>query len=926
MTQYDYKTIEAKWQAYWKQHNSFAAGPVSDKPKFYVLDMFPYPSGAGLHVGHPLGYIASDIVARFRLHQGYNVLHPMGFDAFGLPAEQYAIETGQHPAKTTEENIQSFLKQLGRIGLAYSPDSKDVKTCDPDYYRWTQWIFLEIFNSWYDLDTNKARPIDSLKDEFAKGGSGSVNAYHAYEGNFTAEEWQQMSERDQHEILLDYRLAYNAYTEVNWCPALGTVLANDEVVNGVSERGGHPVIRKPMRQWAFRMRAYADRLLAGLDQIEWPDPIKEQQRNWIGRSEGANFYFEVEGSKETIEVFSTRPDTIFGASFMVLAPEHPLINELVTDDKKAEVEEYVEWAKNRTEVERQQEKKITGKFIGAYAKHPFLEGKKIPIWTADYVLWGYGTGAIMAVPAGDSRDHAFAGHFGIEIPAIFEGEDTSEEAYESKTGGTLMNSGFLDGLSVKDALKRAIKALEEKGIGKGTVNYRLRDPNFSRQRYWGEPFPITYYDGLPYGMDQSELPLRLPEVETYQPSGDGQGPLANITEWMNLPDGGIRESNTMPGYAGSSWYFLRYFDVYNKESFTDPEKEKYWMNVDLYIGGSEHAVGHLLYSRLWTKVLYDLGHISFDEPFQKLVNQGMIQGRSNLVYRVRDTNTYISKGLTNQYEAVDPIHIPIAFVDRDDVLDVEKLRNWREEFKDAEYILEDGKFVTDWQVEKMSKRYHNVVNPDQICDEYGADTLRLYEMFLGPLEDAKPWSMQGIEGAHRFLRKAWNLFVDQDGSLKVTEGEGSKDELRVLHQTIGKIQSDINQLSFNTAVAQFMKFLNEVQKLKTNKRSILEPFLICLSPFAPHFAEEIWEKLGHTDSIVRAEWPQYIEAHTKVASVTYPIQVNGKMKFTVDVPAELTKDEIEKEVLSREEVQSLIQDKTLRKVIVVPGRIVNLVV
>lgn len=925
MAQYDFKAIEAKWQAYWKEHNSFAAGPVSDKPKYYVLDMFPYPSGAGLHVGHPLGYIASDIVARFRLHRGYNVLHPMGFDAFGLPAEQYAIETGQHPAKTTAENIESFLTQLGRIGLAYSPDSKDVKTCDPDYYRWTQWIFLEIFNSWYNLDEDKAEPISTLTDRFAKNGSAGANAHHAYEGSFSAEEWNASSDHAQQEILQDYRLAYNAFTEVNWCPALGTVLANDEVVNGVSERGGHPVIRKPMRQWAFRMRAYADRLLTGLDKIDWPDPISEQQRNWIGRSEGSNFYFEVQDSDAKIEVFSTRPDTIFGASFMVLAPEHPLIDELVTDELRAEVTEYTEWSKNRTEVERQQEKKITGKFIGAYAKHPFIEGKQIPIWTADYVLWGYGTGAIMSVPAGDGRDYAFANHFGIEIPNIFEGVDISEEPYESKTG-TLANSGILNGLEVKDALKKAIAALEYKGIGKGTVNYRLRDPNFSRQRYWGEPFPIVYRNGIPYGMEASELPLLLPEVETYQPSGDGQGPLANITDWVNLPDGGIRETNTMPGYAGSSWYFLRYFDVYNKEAFTDSEKEKYWMNVDLYIGGSEHAVGHLMYSRLWTKVLYDLGHISFDEPFQKLVNQGMIQGRSNLISRVRDTNTYVSKGLVGNYDEVDPIHVPIAFVDREDVLDIEKLRNWREEFKTAEFVSEDGKFVADWQVEKMSKRYHNVVNPDDICNSYGADTLRLYEMFLGPLEDAKPWSMQGIEGAHRFLRKVWNLFINEDGSLKLTDGEGSKDELRVLHQTIGKIETDIDNLSFNTSVAQFMKFLNEVQKLKTTKRSILEPFIVLLSPFAPHIAEEIWQRLGYTESIVRTEWPIYIESHTKVASVTYPVQVNGKMKTTVEVAAELSKDEIEKEVLSREEVQALLKDKTLRKVIVVPGRIVNLVV
>ncbi|MCL4105591.1 UNVERIFIED_CONTAM: hypothetical protein GTU68_057466 [Idotea baltica] len=852
MVHYDYKSIEAKWQAYWKSNQTFAAEPVSDKPKYYVLDMFPYPSGAGLHVGHPLGYIATDIVARYRLHKGYNVLHPMGFDAFGLPAEQYAIETGQHPASTTETNIGIFLEQLGRIGLAYDPDSMTMKTCDPGYYKWTQWIFLKIFHSC---------------------------------------------------------LAYNAYTEVNWCPALGTVLANDEVVNGVSERGGHPVVRKPMRQWAFRMRAYADRLLDGLNMVDWPQPIKEQQRNWIGRSEGANFAFALEGHEATIEVFTTRPDTIFGATYMVLAPEHPMIETLVTDERRDDVMEYVEWAKNRTEVERQQEKKISGKFTGAYAKHPFIEGKLMPIWTADYVLWGYGTGAIMAVPAGDGRDYAFANHFDLEIPNIFAGVDISEEAYESKTG-TLANSDFLNGLTVEEALPKAIQALEEKGIGTGTVNYRLRDPNFSRQRYWGEPFPILYKEDVPYALEESELPLELPKVETYQPSGDGQGPLANITDWVEPAGGGLRETNTMPGYAGSSWYFLRYFDVNNTEAFTDPDKEKYWMNVDLYIGGSEHAVGHLMYARLWTKVLSDLGHISFDEPFQKLVNQGMIQGRSSLVYRVRDTHTFVSKGL---------------IVDREDYLDIDKLRGWRDEFSKAEFITEDGKFLTDWQVEKMSKRYHNVVNPDQICDEYGADTLRLYEMFLGPLEDAKPWSMQGIEGANRFLRKAWNLFFDRDGNLNLSDEEPNKDELRVLHQTIGKVEADIDALSFNTSVAQFMKFLNEIQKLKTNKRAILEPFIVLLSPFAPHFSEEIWQQLGHEGGIARTSWPEYIEAHTKVASVTYPVQINGKVRAKVDVPAEFSKEEVEKEVLGRDEVKALIGDKTLRKVIVVPGRIVNLV-
>ena len=929
MSNYDFIAIEQKWQAFWKENRTFAAHQDSDKPKYYVLDMFPYPSGKGLHVGHPLGYIATDIVARYKRLQGYNVLHPMGFDAFGLPAEQYAIDTGQHPAVTTDQNVAMFTRQLERIGLAHEPDSHSMRTCDPEYYRWTQWIFLRIFHSWYNKDTDKAEPIASLVSHFEAHGTDKLNAHHDYAGSFTAEEWKGFSEEEQHKILLDFRLAYNAYTEVNWCPALGTVLANDEVVNGVSERGGHPVVRKPMRQWAFCMKAYADRLLDGLNQVDWPGPITEQQRNWIGRSEGANFYFEVEGSDATIEVFSTRPDTIFGASFMVLAPEHPLVAELVSANKRDEVMEYVEWAKNRTEVERQQEKKITGKFTGAYAKHPFKEGMQIPIWTADYVLWGYGTGAIMAVPCGDERDHAFAGHFGIPIPNIFHDIDTTEEAYTGKTG-TLANSEFLDGLAVADAIPAAIQALEAKGIGTGTINYRLRDPNFSRQRYWGEPFPIVYRNGVPYPLDESELPLRLPEVASYQPGGDGEGPLANVTDWVNLPDGARRETNTMPGYAGSSWYFLRYFDLQNNDAFVDGDREKYWMNVDLYLGGSEHAVGHLLYSRFWTKVLFDLDLISHDEPFQKLVNQGMIQGRSSLVYRLRDTNTFVSKGLVKQYEAegklLDPIHVPVQYVDGNDVLDTDQFKAWREEYKNAELVLEDGKYVCGFQVEKMSKRYHNVVNPEDICNDYGADTLRLYEMFLGPLEDAKPWSMQGIEGASRFLRKVWTTFIDQEGQLAITDGQPNKDELRALHVLIGKVQHDIEALSLNTAVSEFMKFLNEVQKQKSRKRAIFEPFLLTLAPFAPHIAEELWERLGNPGPIANAEWPEYIESHTKVASITYPVQINGKVRAQLEVDADLGKEDIEQAALAHPDIQSWIEGKNIRKVIVVPKRIVNLVV
>ncbi|MFN8394366.1 MAG: leucine--tRNA ligase [Bacteroidia bacterium] len=886
MGTYDFRAIEAKWQQYWRAHRTFAISNDQSKPKYYVLDMFPYPSGAGLHVGHPLGYIATDIVSRFKRQAGFNVLHPMGYDAFGLPAEQYAIETGQHPAVTTINNIKTFQDQLMRIGLAYDPDTTDMKTCDPDYYRWTQWIFLQIFHSWYNLSTNKAEHIDTLVAHFeAHGTGGGLRAFGDFTGEFTAADWKGFSETRRHEILLDYRMAYIAYTEVNWCPGLGTVLANDEVINGVSERGGFPVIRKPMRQWAFRMRAYADRLLGNLDHLSWPESIKEQQRNWIGRSEGANFFWQIDGHEERIEVFSTRPDTIFGATFMVLAPEHPLVEKIVTDDRREDVMEYVTWAKNRSEVERQQEKKITGKFTGAYVRHPFIEGKLVPIWTADYVLWGYGTGAIMAVPAGDSRDYAFAKHFKLEILPIIEGADISEEAYEAKVG-RYINSFFLNGFDAKDGVRRAIEELEKLGIGKARVNYRLRDPNFSRQRYWGEPFPIVFRDGLPYALEESELPILLPEVERYEPGDGGEGPLANVTDWLHLPDGSVRETNTMPGYAGSSWYFLRYFDTKNADRFTDQSKEAYWMNVDLYVGGSEHAVGHLLYSRYWTQVLYDLGHVSREEPFQKLVNQGMIQGRSSLMYRLRGTETYLSAGLIEGKE-VDPIHVDVNIVEND-VLDLERVRTTRGgEYATAEFVTEaDGTFRCGYQVEKMSKRYYNVVNPSDICDRYGADTLRLYEMFLGPFEDPKPWSTHGIEGSFRFLRKVWNLFTDDENRLIVTDAEPNADELRILHQTISKVQDDIQALSFNTSVAQFMKFANEAQRLKTTSRAILEPFLVVLSPFAPHFCEELWEMLGHTYSIAEAQWPQFEAKYIAVSSIEYPVQVNGKLRGKIVVAAD----------------------------------------
>lgn len=924
MGTYDFQAIEAKWQAFWKENRTFAIEDKQDKPKYYVLDMFPYPSGAGLHVGHPLGYIATDIVARYRRLLGYNVLHPMGYDAFGLPAEQYAIQTGQHPAVTTKANVAIYQKQLNRIGLGYEPDTTEMRTCDPEYYRWTQWVFLQIFHSWYNLDAGKAEHIDTLRTHFARGGSASANAHHDYEGSFTAAEWKAMSEEEQAKVLLDYRMAYIAYTEVNWCEALGTVLANDEVVNGVSERGGHPVERRPMRQWAFRMRAYADRLLEGLNTIDWPEPIKEMQRNWIGRSEGASIVFDIDGHEEKLEVFSTRPDTIFGATFMVLAPEHPLVETLVTDDRRDEVMEYTAWARNRTEVERQQEKKVSGKFTGAYCKHPFIEGKKIPIWTADYVLWGYGTGAIMSVPAGDSRDYAFAKHFDIEIVPIIEGADISEEAYEEKAG-KFINSDFLNGMDIKQAIPAMIREMEKREIGEGQINFRLRDPNFSRQRYWGEPFPIEYRNGIPYAMDESELPLLLPDVESYSPGGDGEGPLANVTDWVNLPNGARRETNTMPGYAGSSWYFLRYFDVNNQDRFTSRDKADYWMNVDLYVGGSEHAVGHLLYSRYWTKVLFDLGHIGVDEPFGKLVNQGMIQGRSAIMHRVHGENKFVSDGLKDDYQT-DPIHVDVNFVEND-ILDLEQVRKWHGgEYADAEFVLEaDGEFHTGWQVEKMSKRYFNVVNPDVVCDRYGADTFRLYEMFLGPLQDAKPWNTSGIEGCWRFLRKAWNLFTDDDNTITLTDAKPTSDELRILHQTIGKVQEDIEALSFNTSVAQFMKFVNEAGKLKTTSRAVLEPFLIVLAPFAPHVCEELWSMIGHDTPIVQATWPEYKEEFTKESSIQYPIQFNGKVRTRLDFPADFNKSQIEEAVLANAEVQEIMDGKAPRKVIVVPGRIVNIV-
>lgn len=923
MGHYDFQNIEQKWQAYWKENRTFAVPKTSDKPKYYALDMFPYPSGAGLHVGHPLGYTATDIVSRYKRLKGFNVLHPMGFDAFGLPAEQYAIETGTHPAVTTDKNIKKFTEQLNMLGLSHDPDSR-FRTSDPDYYKWTQWIFLKLFNAWFDKNEGKSRPISHLIDQLSYHGTEGLNAHTSFEGSLTAKEWFEMSKEDQHKHLMEYRLMYISEAVVNWCPALGTVLANDEVVNGVSERGGHPVERKPMRQWSMRMTAYADRLLDGLNTIDWPNPIKEMQRNWIGRSEGANFSFEVEGSDHKIEVFSTRPDTTFGATFMVLAPEHPLIDELTKPEFKEEMDAYVEQAINKTELERMTGvKTITGVQTGAFAINPF-NGEKVPIWTSDYVLWGYGTGAIMAVPAHDQRDYDFAKHFNIPIIPVYEGGNIEEEAYAAKDG-VAINSDFLNGLKADDAIKRAIKELEDRGLGTGTVNYRLRDPNYSRQRYWGEPIPIKLKNGVPYAIKKKKLPLELPKVKSYKPTGTGESPLASNHKWVQMDNGFERETHTMPGYAGSSWYFLRYADPKNFEAFADQDIAKYWMNVDLYIGGAEHAVGHLLYSRFWNQVLFDLGMAPTPEPFQKLINQGMIQGRSLLVHRVKGENTFVSNGLKKDYDT-DPIHIPVQYGDASDNVDLEKLKAWKDEFADAKFVLEDDKLVGGWAIEKMSKRWHNAVSPEDMCKEYGADTFRLYLMFLGPLEDSKPFIVNGIEGVVKFLRRSWALFTDDENNLNISDEAPTDAELKLLYQTVKKVGEDIEKLSLNTAVPQFMIFVNEMTKNKCRKRALLEPFIVLLSTYAPHFAEEVWQMLGHTGTILDAEWPTYEEKYLVENEVQYPIQFNGKVRAKLSVAAGLSKDEIQAIVLENEEVKAQLEGKNLIKVIVVPGRIVNLVV
>ena len=915
---YNFEEIEKRWQQYWIDHQTYKVTEDPTKPKYYVLDMFPYPSGAGLHVGHPLGYIASDIVARYKRLQGFNVLHPMGFDAFGLPAEQYAIQTGQHPAITTYKNIARYREQLDKIGFSYDW-SREVITCDPNYYKWTQWAFIKMFHHYYDTELQRAEPIEKLVKHFEESGTEGIHAEGTKELHFTAEEWKAKSEKEQQEILMNYRIAYLGDTMVNWCPQLGTVLANDEVSEGFSIRGGYPVEQKKMRQWCLRVSAYAQRLLDGLDTIDWTDSLKETQRNWIGRSEGAIIHFNTQNGV-SFDVFTTRPDTIFGVTYMVLAPESELVEQLVTDEYREAVDAYLEKTKKRTERERITDKTVSGVFSGSYAIHPFTN-ELLPIWISDYVLAGYGTGAIMAVPAHDSRDYAFAKHFNLPIIPLIEGCDVSEESFDAKEG-IMINSDFLNGLTVNEAISAAIDEIERRGIGYRKVNYRLRDAIFSRQRYWGEPFPVYYKDGMPYTLDESKLPLELPEIDKFLPTETGEPPLARAKNWKT-EEGYPLEVFTMPGFAGSSAYYLRYMDPHNDEALVSKEAVEYWENVDLYIGGTEHATGHLIYSRFWNKFLFDLGVSCVEEPFQKLINQGMIQGRSNFVYRIKNTNTFVSFNLKDQYDTM-PIHVDINIV-HNDVLDIEAFRNWSPEYKDAEFILEDGKYICGWAVEKMSKSMFNVINPDDIVKKYGADTLRLYEMFLGPIEQAKPWDTNGIDGVYRFLRKFWNLFFTK-GEFTVTDEEPSKEELKSLHKLIKKVTFDIENFSFNTAVSAFMICVNELTSLKCNKRSILTDLTICLSPFAPHISEELWHKLGNETTIFDAQWPTYNEEYLKEDVFSYAISFNGKTRFTLDFRPDATREEIEKSVLEHPNSQKWLNGKAPRKIIIVPGKIVNVVI
>ncbi|SFB58901.1 leucine--tRNA ligase [Algoriphagus aquimarinus] len=924
MAEYTFKEIEKKWQAYWEKNQTFLAKVNPDKPKFYSLDMFPYPSGAGLHVGHPLGYIASDIVSRFKKLKGFNVLHPMGYDSFGLPAEQYAIQTGQHPAITTEQNITRYTEQLKNIGFAFDW-SKEVRTSNPDYYKWTQWIFMQLFNSYYDQDADKALSIDSLIERFEKEGNSTVKAVCDEDTEkFSAADWNAFSEKEKQETLLKYRLTFLAETTVNWCSALGTVLSNDEVKEGFSERGGHPVERKKMMQWSMRITAYADRLLKGLDKLDWSEPVKEMQRNWIGKSIGADVVFQVKDSEQTIKVFTTRVDTIYGVTYLALAPESDLAAALITEDQRAKAEAYIEVAKNRSERERMSDvKTISGAFTGSYAINPF-NGEEIQVWVADYVLAGYGTGAVMAVPAHDERDYNFAKHFDLEIRQVIDG--SMEEGSFPGKGGLIINSGFISNLYMKDAMTKAIEFLEEKGIGKGKIQYRMRDAIFTRQRYWGEPLPVYFKEGLPYLIEEKDLPLVLPEVDKYLPTEDGEPPLARAKDWnYKTSDGEFPlERSTMPGWAGSSWYFFRYMDPKNETEFADKTITDYWGAVDLYIGGSEHATGHLLYSRFWTKFLYDLGVVSIDEPFQKMINQGMIQGRSNFVYRVKGTNKFVSYGLKEQHDAF-AMHVDVNIV-YNDQLNLEKFKAWRPDLADAEFILEDGKYICGSEVEKMSKSKYNVVNPDDIIERYGADTLRLYEMFLGPLEQFKPWNTNGIDGVYKFLRKLWNLYHSNAGELQISDAEPSKEEYKALHKALKKMEDDMTNFSFNTSVSSFMICVNELSALKSNKRAILEPLALLVSPYAPHIAEELWSLLGHEGSITESSFPVFDESHLKESAFEYPVMINGKMRVKINLDLSLTKDQIQEAALSDETVMKWLEGKAPKKIIIVPGKIVNLVV
>ena len=921
--EYNFKEVEKKWQSYWQENKTYRVEVDPSKPKYYVLDMFPYPSGAGLHVGHPLGYIASDIYSRYKHLKGFNVLHPMGYDAYGLPAEQYAIQTGQHPAITTEKNIRRYREQMDKIGFSFDWD-REIRTCDPEYYKWTQWTFIQMFNSFYCYDEQKAMPITELVKAFETVGTQGLNVACGEEMNFTAEEWKRKSTKEQQEILLNYRLAYLADTMVNWCPQLGTVLANDEVKEGLSLRGGYPVVQKKMRQWSLRVSAYAQRLLDGLDNIDWSDSLKDIQRNWIGRSQGADVKFDVKDSDLKLEIFTTRPDTIFGVSFMVLAPESDYVKPLTTPEQADAVAEYLDYVSKRTERERQTEvKKVTGVFTGSYAINPFTN-ETIPIWISEYVLSGYGTGAIMAVPGHDSRDYAFAKHFNLPIVPVVddgEGHDMSEGSYDAKAG-KMINSGIINGMEVKEAIAYIAGEVEKRGIGKSKINYRLRDAIFSRQRYWGEPFPVYYKDDLPYMLDESKLPLELPEVDKYLPTESGEPPLGRAKNWKT-EDGYPLELNTMPGFAGSSAYFLRYMDPHNNNTLVDHEICNYWKNVDLYLGGSEHATGHLIYARFWNMFLYDLGVACEEEPFKKLINQGMIQGRSNFVYRIQGTNTFVSVGLKDQYKTTE-IHVDVNIV-KNDVLDQDAFRAWMPEYANAEFILENGKYICGWAIEKMSKSMFNVVNPDTIIEEYGADTLRLYEMFLGPLEFSKPWDTQGIDGVYKFLRKFWRLFQVGE-NFSVSDETPSREELKVLHKTIKKVEYDIENFSFNTSIPAFMICTNELTALKCNKRAVLEPLVIALAPFAPHMAEELWSLLGHSQSITKESFPKWEEKFLVEDAFEYPVSFNGKVRFKLSMPLTATNADIEAAVKAAPESTKWLEGKEIKKMIIVPKKIVNIVI